>query len=172
MQEENGQHGGDGNQRQVDPPDPPPVDVLAEQRAEDGPQDTPHRHGDGQEADVQRALFQGRDIGDDDLAQHVEAAAAEPLQHAAEDDDGHGLGDGEDNGADGEEDERGVERELAPYDVRDTGVDRLDDHDGEHEGDAGPEGFERRAVELAGDCLWRVRGLSWSTRLALGQKAT
>lgn len=153
MQKENGQCGGDGEQRQVDLADPAPVDVLAEHGAEDGPQDTPHRHGNGQEADIQRALFQGGDIGDDDLVQHVEAGAAEPLQHAAQDDDGHGLGDGEDHGADGEENKGGVERGLAPYDVRDTGIDGLGDHDSEQEGDAGPEGFERRAVELAGDCL-------------------
>lgn len=113
MEEEEGQHDPHRDDGEVDPPNPPPVDELAKRRPDDGSADAASRHGQGVQAEVQRALFQAGKVGEDDLAQDVQTAAAQALQDAARDQDGHTVGDAEDEGPAEEEEECGVQRHLA-----------------------------------------------------------
>lgn len=153
VQAEHAQGKADTDQREIKPADPPPRRVLAEGGAKDRAEDGAEGHRDGDEADVEGALVQRRDIGDDDLVEHVEPPAAQGLHDAAYDDDGQGLADGEDDGADAEQGECHVQGQLAAEDVGDARVDGLHDGLDQYEGDAGPECLQSGSVELIAYCL-------------------
>ena len=63
------------------------------------------------------------------------------------------MGEGKNDGAEREEGEGDVERDLAADDIGKTGVERLGKCDQECEREAGPEGLDRGTVQLRRDDL-------------------
>lgn len=122
----------------IDPTDPTSIYEFAESHTNDGSADAASRHREGVQAQIERTLLETRNVGEDYLTQDVQSAALQPLQDAAHDEDGHVLGDAEDGGPDEEEEEGGIERDLATQNIGDADVDGLDDgdvEDGDVEGD-------------------------------------
>ena len=100
-------------ERQIDPEDQRPVEMLGEETAEHRPADRRSREHRADIALVAAALTRGDDVGDDGLRQRHQPAPACPLHRAAEHQHGHAGGERADQRA-GDENADGDQHQRAP----------------------------------------------------------
>ena len=100
-------------ERQIDPEDERPVEMLGQKAAEHRPADRGGREHRADIALVAAALARANDVGDDGLRQHHQPAAARPLQRAAEHQGDHARRQRADQRA-GDEDDDGDQHHHPP----------------------------------------------------------
>ena len=110
-----------------------------------------HDDGEAVHGEGLAALFGREGIGEDGLLGGGEAAAADALQDAAEDEQRQRRGDAAERGADAEERDADHVELLAPDEGGHVGAGRKDDGVGDEVGGEDPGGFVLRGAEAAGD---------------------
>ena len=121
-------HRGD---RQVDVEDPAPREVVDEEAAEERADDRRDAEDRTEDALVTAAVARRDDVADDGDRRRDQAARAEPLDRPERDQLGHVLRDPAEHRADEEDDDRDLERLLAPVEVAELAVERAGDRRGE-----------------------------------------
>ena len=141
---------GHGTQRQVDPEDHRPVQVLGEEAAQHRPGDARQHEHAGEIALVAGPLLGRHDVGDDGLRQRDQPAAAQPLQRTGADQRQHRGGESA-GGRAQDEDADADQQDLAPaVDVAELAVERCHRGGAEEIGRHHP-GQVRQVAELAPD---------------------
>ena len=128
-------------ERQVDPEDQRPVELLGEEAAEHRAADRGHREHRADIALVAAALARRDDVGDDGLRQRHQAAAAEALQRAAEHQGGHRRRQRAGDRAGDEQADRDHHHDAAAVDVGELAVERRHRGAGEQVGRHHPRQF-------------------------------
>ncbi len=131
--------------RQVDPEDQRPVQLLGEHAAEHRPEHAGGHEHRGDQALVAGTLLGRDDVGDDGLGQRDQAAAADALQAAGEDQGQHRGGERAGDRAQDEQRDAGQQHGAAAVDVAELAVERR------HRGRAQQVGGDhpRQVVEVA-----------------------
>ncbi len=104
----------DRAERQVDVEDPAPGEVVDEEPAEQRADDRRNAEDGSEEPLVAAAVPRGDDVADRRERGHEQAAAAEPLQAAEDDELGHVLADAAERRTEEEEHDRHLEQRLTP----------------------------------------------------------
>jgi hypothetical protein len=142
--------------RDVDPEDHRPVQVVGNEAAERRPAAARGRIGEREIGVVAPALLRRHQVAEHDHAHRREAAAAEPVQHAPEDEHQHVGRQRADQRAREISEDRDAQRELAAVDVGDLAVERH--HRGRRQQIGGDQpGQVVDVVELAPDRRQRAR---------------
>ena len=119
-------------QRQVDVEHPPPAHEVREEPADQRPAHRGETEGRPDHAHVPAALAGRHEVRDDRLRPDQEAAAAQALQRAEDDELRHVLGGAREHGAEQEDHDGQQEDPLAPVEVAQLPVDRQAHGGGEH----------------------------------------
>ena len=137
-------------QRQVDPEDQRPVQVLGEEAAERGAEQAGQQEDAGEIDLILAALLGRHDVGDDGLGQRDEPAAAQSLHGARGDEPGHGGRHGAGHGPRDENDHAERQRGAAALDVAELAIKWRHCRGGE-EVDGGNPGDGAEIAEIAGN---------------------
>ncbi len=138
------------SQRDVDPEDHRPVQVLGDEAAEHGAAAARRRIGDGEIAVVAAALLRRHQVAEHDHAHRRQSAAAQTMQRAAEDQHPHVGRQRADQRAGHVGEDRDAQREPPAADVGDLAVERDHRRRGEHVGGDQP-GQALNVAEVAAD---------------------
>ena len=135
----------------VEEEDPAPVEVVGDVAAEGGADGGCAHDGEAIHGEGLAALCGREGVGEDGLLGGCEAAAADALQDAAEDEDRQRRGEAAHRGADAEERDADHVELLAPDEGGHVGAGGKDDGVGDEVGGEDPGGFVLRGAEAAGD---------------------
>ncbi len=116
-------------ERHVDVEDPAPARVAGEEAADQRPRHAGDAEDRAEQPHVAAPLPGGDDIADRGLGADHQAAAPEALDRAEGDQLGHPVGEAAEDRSDQEEDEGGLEDDLAAVEVAELAVERRDDRD-------------------------------------------